>query len=100
VRVDLSLVRLQDQTRRVIASSPDGHVVGGVDIPIESPTPARTMKWAAGGLWNPADHTFGGWIDRDLGPFRIGPQIEQQRLSASAGSGTTMAFAVRVGVRF
>ena len=39
ITIDLSLVR--DKTgRRVVASSPDGQVVGGLDIPILDPLPA------------------------------------------------------------
>lgn len=35
VQVDLSLVRMPDKTRRVVASSPDGQVVSGIDVPVE-----------------------------------------------------------------
>ena len=36
VTVDLTLIRLKDDTQRVVASSPDGTIVGGVDIPVSS----------------------------------------------------------------
>ena len=38
VTVDLSLVREKDGSKRVVASSPDGAIVSGLDIPIETLT--------------------------------------------------------------
>lgn len=75
IRVDLALVRMPDQTRRVIASSPDGQVIGGVDIP-EAPTrpEPKVLRWA-GGL----DYTVLPWgnvkslvIQRTWGPLTVG----------------------------
>ena len=77
VQVDLSLVRLPDESRRVIASSPNGEIVGGVDIPVESAAPYKELKWAAGLTANPLERTLGGFIDRDLGPLRLGAEINQ-----------------------
>lgn len=73
--VDLSLVRLPDESRRVIASSPNGQILGGVDIPVESVAAYKELKWAAGLTANPLDRTFGAFLDRDLGPFRIGAEV-------------------------
>lgn len=100
VRVDLTLVRMQDQTRRVLASSPDGVVIGGVDIPVETAAPVRTLKWAAGGSYNPADRTFGAWAERDLGPLRVGADLIQVRQPVIAGGGITWAGMIRAGIRF
>lgn len=97
VRVDLSLVKLQDQTRRVIASSPDGTVTGGIDIPVAPSVSMKQFKWAAGGLYNPRDRTYGGFLDRDLGPLRIGVEAMQQRVDVMRQS---VAVQVRVGLRF
>lgn len=77
--VDLSLVRLPDDTRRVIALSPNGEIIGGVDISVESAAPYKELKWAAGLTVNPLDQTFGGFVDRDMGPFRLGAEINQVR---------------------
>ena len=46
--VDLTLLRMKDDTQRVVASSPDGTIVGGVDIPVSS-TPAEPKRTAIGG---------------------------------------------------
>jgi hypothetical protein len=100
VRVDLTLVRMPDQTRRVLASSPDGQVVGGVDIPVENAAPARTLKWAAGPSWNPADRTFGAWVERDAGFLRLGADLYQVREPLAAGGRTTWAGFIRAGIRF
>lgn len=92
VTVDLSLVRMPDKTRRVIASSPDGKILSGIDVPISVPgdSPART-PWAAGISFS-TDRRFGGFLDRDLGPFRIGVEAFQ-----STNGWTAQA---RAGIRF
>ena len=93
VRVDLSLVRMPDQTRRVVASSPDGEVVGGLDVPIERERIRRELRWAAGGTYDPMARTWGGFVERDLGPFRIGFEAHQERPTGAAAR-------VMVGVRW
>jgi hypothetical protein len=100
VHVDLTLVRMPDQSRRVVASSPDGVVIGGVDIPVETAVPQRVMKWAVGPSWNPADRTFGAWIERDAGFLRIGADLYQVREPLTAGGRTTWTGFIRVGIRF
>jgi hypothetical protein len=100
VRVDLTLVRMPDDSRRVVASSPDGQVVGGVDIPVEAAATQRVLKWAAGPSWNPADRTFGAWIERDAGFLRMGADLYQVREPLVAGGRTTWAGFIRAGIRF
>lgn len=51
--VDLSLVRMPDQTRRVIASSPDGEIVGGLDVPVEAAPTAKASKNTLITGWSP-----------------------------------------------
>jgi hypothetical protein len=90
VHVDLSLVDMPDRSRRVIASSPDGTVTGGVDIPvlpIEVP-----KKWAAG-LSYGTDKTPGIWVERDMGRFRLGAEVNQTR-------GLTRGVEARVRIGF
>lgn len=76
VRVDLSLVRM-DGGRRVIASSPDGDVVGALDVPIEPAPMPISRPWAAGLSCDPGRcrETPGAWIDRDLGRVRVGAEL-------------------------
>ncbi len=100
VRVDLTLVRMPDQTRRVVASSPDGQVVGGVDIPVEASKPVRDLKWAAGTSYEPGDKTWGLWADRDVGFLRVGLEANQIRLPAQLGGRTTIEGRIRAGIRF
>jgi hypothetical protein len=73
--VDLSLVRLKDQTHRVIASSPDGTIVGGVDIPIEAPKIPRPTRWSVSALAGYDSHVgrnvWGGEVGYQRGPFVI-----------------------------
>jgi hypothetical protein len=78
VTIDLSLVRLPDESKRVIASSPDGEIISSVDIPVEAARPVPEPKvWAAGAVVNPLKQTYGGFVDRDLGWFRTGLQVNQ-----------------------
>jgi hypothetical protein len=77
VTVDLSLIRLPDNTRRVVASSPDGEVAG-MDIPVEAANPPpKPLLWAAGASIEPFKQTLGAWVDREVGPLRIGAEINQ-----------------------
>lgn len=83
VTVDMSLVRESDGGRRVIASSADGQVVGGLDVPVEPAlvvTPAR--HWAAGASCNVGAscqiRQAGVWIERDLGRVRVGADVFRQ----------------------
>lgn len=84
VTVDMTLIREPDGMRRVLASSPDGAVVGGLDIPVESAAPQPAPKrWAAGLSYSPADQTAGVWIERDVPVFgqliRVGADVNQTR---------------------
>ena len=86
VRVDLQLVA-EDGGRRVIASSPDGQIVGGLDLPQPATMPQDSRKWAAGLSCDPTNcqRTAGAWIDRDLGRIRLGAELTQQQIRVRAG---------------
>ena len=71
ITIDLSLVRLTDDTKRVIASSPDGEIVGGMDIPIETLT-YKPRVWAAGISVDPMHQVGGVWVERDISRIRLG----------------------------
>jgi hypothetical protein len=93
VTVDLSLVRESDGGRRVLASSPDGVVVGGLDVPVEPiilPEPEK--RWAAGLSYSPIANTSGVWIERDVWRVRVGLDVHQAANGIDAR--------VRVGVVF
>jgi hypothetical protein len=92
VQVDLQLVRMPDNGRRVIASSPDGQVVSALDIPIEAGlVPAPPKLWAAG-LSYSTEREVGVWLERDLGRLRLGAEVAK-------GAGRPRA-ELRVGVAF
>lgn len=93
VDVDLSLVRMPDETLRVVASAEGGAVLGGVDVPVVAPgPPAKTLLWAAG-LSLTSDREGGVWIDRDVGPWRIGLDLDKSRDDG-------MRSQLRLGLRF
>lgn len=103
VTVDLSLVQDQAGAPRVLASSPDGQVVGGIDIPVapaQVPDPPR--RWAAGLSWSPITRTSGIWVERDVRipiigiQARVGVEVRQAAgVQASALDGM-----VRIGFAF
>lgn len=103
VTVDLSLVRNPDHTRRVIASSPDGRITKGIDIPVEDAEPPPKEKlWAVGVTMDPfrvgtdSVKSLGAFLDRDVGPWRTGAQIHQVKVRGADGWGAQ----VKVGIRF
>ena len=78
VTVDLSLVKMPDETRRVVASSPDGEILGVIDVPVAAFSIPETKKWAAGLYVNPVyPQERGLFIDRDIGRLRIGAELGQ-----------------------
>lgn len=94
VTVDLSLVKMPDDTRRVVASSRDGEVIGGLDVPLE--TISRTSStWAAGLSWSPTHQTPGVWLERDLSRLRVGAEINQTRIERGGPTGAEVR--IRVG---
>lgn len=92
VQIDLSLVRMPDNGRRVVASSPDGTIVSALDVPIEPGlVPSPPKKWAAG-LSYSTEREVGVWLERDVGRLRLGAEV-------SKGQGKPRA-ELRVGVAF
>lgn len=84
--VRLDLIQ-QEEGRRVVASSPDGDIVGGIDIPVEKWIKRNENKWAAGVTYD-TDKKPGAFLDRDLGPFRAGIEADAESVR------------VRIGIRF
>jgi hypothetical protein len=69
VRVDLSLVSEPDGSKRVIASSPDGAVTGGFDIPTIPVVIPKTLNWSAGAVYSPVKRQYGGFVTYRKGPY-------------------------------
>ena len=78
ITVDLSLIRLRDDTKRVVASSPDGEIVGGLDIPVET-LAYKPRVWAAGISVDPVHQVGGVWIERDISRIRLGAEVGANR---------------------
>lgn len=93
--VDLGYVSMPDGTHRIIATSSDGTITGGMDIPTQPTMLPASTKWAAGALYDAVDKRYGGFIDRDVGPFRVGLEV----LQPIAGQHSFTAVA-RIGIRF
>lgn len=76
VQVDLTLVRMPDGQHRVIASSPNGTIVGGIDIPVEAAKPQPKELHHAAGLRytmsTDGSKGYGPAYSYDKGFLRIG----------------------------
>lgn len=74
VQVDLSLVRMPDKTRRVIASSPDGKILSGVDVPLEVASAPKIPAWTISAVAEMDANGIrpGAFLQRRLGPFVAG----------------------------
>lgn len=75
--VDLTLVRMGDDTRRVVASSPTGVVIGALDVPIMPIEVEKHHPWAVGISRATGEESWGVWLDRDIGPLRIGGEANK-----------------------
>lgn len=91
--VELSLVRMPDDTRRVVASSPTGIVIGALDVPITPIEIDKKHPWAAGISRGTGSESWGAWLDRDIGPLRIGGEANK------TGEDKYEA-RLRIGIRF
>lgn len=79
VDLELSIVRLPDNSRRIIATAENGDILSAVDIPVEDAKPApEPKKWSAGVVGNPFRHTLGVFVDRRYGWLTIGGEIMQR----------------------
>jgi hypothetical protein len=72
--LDLTLTRTPDGGHRVIASTPDGMIVKGLDVPVSVPTTKKYSHVAGGG------YSLGGgwlaWYHRALGErWTVGAQV-------------------------
>ena len=87
------MVRMPDNTGRVIASSPSGKILSGIDFPLEAlgGTPAG-RPWAAGISFD-TDLRVGAFVERDIGLFRIG-------LEASTNARSGVIPKAWAGIRF
>jgi hypothetical protein len=89
VTVDLSLIKLKDQTQRVIASSPDGKIIGGLDVPVRAQPFPKPQRWTAQAMagydTRQSKQVFGGQVSRNLGPFTVSVGAIGNTAFAAAG---------------
>lgn len=76
ITVDLSLVKMPDGTQRVVASSDQGTVIGGIDVPVQGPMPtAKPLRWSGSVLrgYDAYRHqaVWGAAITYSRGPFVV-----------------------------
>jgi len=75
IDISLALILDKDQQQRVEAYSPNGDIVGGIDIPVRDITiPKEAKKWAVGMSYNTLE-VKGLWVERDVGRIRLGAEV-------------------------
>jgi len=92
--IDIGIVKMPDQTERVIVSDQSGNVTKAIDIPVAPIKLQRELKWSVGVDYDALNRRYGGFIERDVGPFRLGFDLIQ---TADTRGFTALA---RVGIRF
>lgn len=86
--VNLTYSLMPDGSHRVSANSPDGKVIGGLDVPLVPISVPDSHPWAAGILYGTDKGLF---LDRDLGPFRFGIEASKNQ---------SLEARLRIGIRF
>lgn len=75
IDISLALILDKDKQQRVEAYSPNGEIVGGIDIPVRDITiPKEAKKWAIGMSYNTLE-VKGLWVERDVGRIRLGAEV-------------------------
>lgn len=75
IDISLALILDKDKQQRVEAYSPNGDIVGGIDIPVRDITiPKEAKKWAVGMSYNTLQ-VKGLWVERDVGRIRLGAEV-------------------------
>lgn len=91
VDLDLTLVTKDDQTS-LIASSKNGEIVGGVDIPVINTKPAQEpLRWSIGAAYY-SNRAYSARVERDFGPTRV--SVEAMKIGSDIVAG------VGLGIRF
>lgn len=76
-KFDLTLVRMPDDTQRVVLWSETGTVVGGLDVPVALIDVKKRRTMAAGISHGTSEGAWGAWLDRDFGPLRTGFEVNK-----------------------
>lgn len=90
ITVDLSLVKMPSGDQRVIASSPDGTIINGLDIPVQGPMPtAKPLRWSGSVLRGYDAYrrqaVWGAAITYSRGPFVVTGGAIGQTVFVGAG---------------
>lgn len=92
IEVDLALVREKDGSKRVVAKPPNGTILSGVDIPVETAAPERTLPWAVGPIYDVGSRSWGAAVTRNLAPLQILGAVTRERMG---GVGLIVGLALR-----
>jgi hypothetical protein len=94
VRLNITYTDLPDGSHHVIASSPDGTVTAGVDIPVKNAIAPRLAKWSAGFVRNFQAAAYSAFVTRDLGPVLVYGDVapKQGPAPAHVSAGISLRF--------
>lgn len=97
MRIELVTVKMPDESSRVIAKAEGGQIIGAVDVPVVPRVTAKTLVWSAGAIYRMPGQTWGVYLDRDYGPFRVGCELAQERepISGIRRLAATAKFGIR-----
>lgn len=103
VTVDLSIIKMHDGSRRVVASSQDGTILSAVQIPAEAEyRQPKTLKWGLG-----IDYTVTPWGDvkslvgqRAWGPLVVSAHAGVATANLPSGPQRGASYGVSAVIRF
>lgn len=99
--INFAVVKLSDNSRRISASSPDGTIVGGVDVVIDPPKHTEPLRNSAGLVYGTTawgDTAKGVYYDRDWKLFRAGAELTRNTYAIASRTGWEAR--VKFGVNF
>lgn len=99
--LDMSLVRMEDGTTRVVSHSNDVVITGGTDIPTVNVAEHTKHVWAAGAVYGATawgDKAVGVFLDRDFAFVRTGVELTKNTYATPARVG--WEFRGKIGITF
>ena len=95
IKLNLSLIRLEDQTMRIIAKTDNGTIINAVDVPIDPLGRRLEAKWGLGVIYG--NESQGLFIERFTDRFIFGLDVIKQNHFAINNK---YAYAFRFGYKF
>ena len=95
IKLDFSLIKMSDESLRVVAKSSNGTIISGVDIPVAFASTSSEYKYTMGYIYRPNSHAI--FIDRVTKRFVTGFEVVREK---TQNFDYRISYGVKVGVRF